>query len=121
MIAAAPVRNTLSASTLIGNAVRNREGEDLGRIEDFMMDLETGRVAYAVLSFGGFLGVGNKLFAVPWDAFTIDAIHHAFVLDVSKERLKEAPGFDKDHWPDVADSEARTRIFGFYGVTPDWE
>ncbi len=121
MIAAAPARNTLSASTLIGDAVRNREGEDLGKIEDFMMDLETGRVAYAVLSFGGFLGVGNKLFAVPWTAFTIDAIHHAFVLDVSKERLKEAPGFDKDHWPDVADAEARTRIFGFYGVTPDWE
>jgi len=89
MIAAAPVRNTLSASTLIGNEVRNREGEDLGRIEDFMMDLETGRVAYAVLSFGGFLGVGNKLFAVPWDAFTIDSLHHAFILDVTKERLKE--------------------------------
>jgi sporulation protein YlmC with PRC-barrel domain len=121
MIAAAPARNTLSASTLIGEAVRNREGEDLGKIEDFMMDLETGRVAYAVLSFGGFLGVGNKLFAVPWDAFTIDSIHHAFVLDVSKERLKEAPGFDKDHWPDVADAEAPTRIFAFYGVTPDWE
>jgi sporulation protein YlmC with PRC-barrel domain len=114
-------RTSLSASTLIGDRVVNLKGEDLGKIEDFMMDLETGRVAYAVLSFGGFLGVGNKLFAVPWDAFTIDSIHHAFVLDVSKERLKEAPGFDKDHWPDVADSEARTRIFSFYGVTPDWE
>jgi sporulation protein YlmC with PRC-barrel domain len=121
MTAAAPTRNTLSASTLIGNAVRNHEGEDLGRVEDFMLDLETGRMAYVVLSFGGFLGLGNKLFAVPWSAFTIDSIHHAFVLDVSKERLKEAPGFDKDHWPDVVDAEARTRIFGFYGVTPDWE
>ena len=67
MIAAVPARKTLSASTLIGNPVRNREGEDLGKIEDFMMDLETGRVAYAVLSFGGFLGVGNKLFAVTPD------------------------------------------------------
>jgi len=87
MIAAAPVRNTLSASTLIGNEVRNREGEDLGRIEDFMMDRETGRVAYAVLSFGGFLGVGNKLFAVPWDAFTIDSLHHASYGSALPEEL----------------------------------
>ena len=114
-------RRTLSASTLIGNEVRNRQGEELGKVEDFMLDLETGRVVYAVLSFGGFLGLGNKLFAVPWSAFTLDSPKHAFLLDVAKERLKEAPGFDKDHWPDVVDAEARTRIFAFYGVTPDWD
>ncbi len=114
-------RRTLSASTLIGNEVRNRQGEELGKVEDFMLDLETGRVAYAVLSFGGFLGLGNKLFAVPWSAFTLDSPKHAFLLDVAKERLEEAPGFDKDHWPDVVDAEARTRIFAFYGVTPDWD
>ena len=111
----------MSASTLIGNGVRNRQDEDLGRVEDLMMDLETGRVAYAVLSYGGFLGVGNKLFAVPWSALTLDSTRHVFVLDVSKERLEEAPGFDKDHWPDVRDPEARERIFGFYGVAPDWD
>jgi sporulation protein YlmC with PRC-barrel domain len=121
MATVATTRRTLSASTLIGNDVRNRQGEELGKVEDFMLDLETGRVAYAVLSFGGFLGLGNKLFAVPWSAFTLDSPHHAFVLDVSKERLKEAPGFDKGHWPDVVDAEARTRIFAFYGVTPDWD
>lgn len=114
-------RRTLSASTLMGNGVRNRENEDLGKIEDFMLDLETGRVAYAVLSFGAFLGLGGKLFAVPWNAFTLDSPRHQFILDVSKERLREAPGFDKDHWPDVVDAEARTRIFAFYGVAPDWE
>jgi hypothetical protein len=59
--------------------------------------------------------------SVPWIAFTLDSPHHAFVLDVSKERLREAPGFDKDHWPDVVDAEARSRIFAFYGVAPDWE
>jgi sporulation protein YlmC with PRC-barrel domain len=117
----ATTRRTLSASTLIGNDVRNREGEDLGKIQDFVLDLETGRTAYVVLSFGGMLGVGNKLFAVPWSAFTLDSPNHAFLLDVSKERLREAPGFDKDHWPDVVDAEARTRIFAFYGVAPDWE
>jgi hypothetical protein len=58
---------------------------------------------------------------VPWNAFTLDSTRHAFILDVSQERLEDAPGFDKDHWPDVVDAEARTRIFAFYGVTPDWE
>ena len=117
----ATTRRTLSATTLVGNAVRNRQNEDLGKVEDIMLDLQTGRIAYVVLSFGGFLGVGNKLFAVPWQAFTLDSPRHAFILDVTKERLKDAPGFDKDHWPDVADAEARTRIFGFYGVSPDWD
>ena len=114
-------RRTLSSKTLVGNSVRNRQDEDLGRVEDVMLDLGTGRVAYVVLSFGGFLGIGNKLFAVPWAAFTLDSEHHAFVLDVSRERLSEAPGFDKDHWPDVVDDDARARIFAFYGVAPDWE
>ena len=117
----ATTRRTLSASTLIGNDVRNRRDEDLGKVEDFMLDLETGRVAYVVLSSGGFLGVGNKLFAVPWNAFTLDSPRHAFILDVSKERLREAPGFDKSHWPDVVDAESRARIFSFYGVEPDWD
>lgn len=114
-------RRTLSASTLIGNVVRNRQNEDLGKVEDFMLDLRTGRVAYVVLSFGGFLGVGNKLFAVPWPALTLDSSRHAFVLDVSRERLSEAPGFDKDHWPDLTDAKAEARIFAFYGVSPDWD
>jgi sporulation protein YlmC with PRC-barrel domain len=117
----ATTRRTLSASTLIGNVVRNPQNEDLGKVEDFMLDLETGRIAYAVLSFGGFLGLGNKLFAVPWQAFTLDSPRHAFILDVPKGRLEEAPGFDKGHWPDVVDAEARARIFAFYGVTPDWD
>ena len=86
-----------------------------------MLDLATGRVVYVVLSFGGFLGIGNKLFAVPWAAFTLDSPRHAFVLEIPRERLSEAPGFDKDHWPDVVDDEARARIFAFYGVAPDWE
>ena len=117
----ATTRRTLSASTLMGNPVRNRPDEDLGRIEDLMLDLQTGRIAYAVLSFGGILGVGNKLFAVPWNALTLHSPKHAFILDVTKERLEQAPGFDKGHWPDVADAEARKRIFGFYGVAPDWD
>jgi hypothetical protein len=114
-------RNTLSASTIIGDPVRNAMDEDLGKIEDLMIDLSSGRVAYAVLSFGGFLGMGNKLFAVPFRAMKVDSENHAFVLDVPKDRLKEAPGFDKDNWPDVSDVGYRKQIYGFYNVPPDWE
>jgi hypothetical protein len=114
-------RNTLSASTIIGDPVRNGMNEDLGKIEDLMIDLSSGRVAYAVLSFGGFLGVGNKLFAVPFRAMKVDTAEHAFVLDVPKDRLKQAPGFDKDNWPDVSDTGYRSQIYSFYNVPPDWE
>ena len=111
----------LSASTLSGDPVRNTAGEDLGKIEDFMIDLERGRIAYAVLSFGGVLGLGDKLFAVPWKALTVDTDRHCFVLNVPKERLKDAPGFDKDNWPDLTDTDWGTQVNSFYGTTPYWE
>jgi hypothetical protein len=114
-------RNTLSATTIIGDPVKNTAHENLGKIEDLMIDLSSGRVAYAVLSFGGFLGVGNKLFAVPFRAMTVDTADKAFVLNVPKDRLKAAPGFDKDNWPDVSDMAYRSQIYGFYDVKPDWE
>ena len=69
--------------------MRNSAGEDLGKIEEIMIDIPTGRVAYAVLSFGGFLGMGNKLFAVPWDAFTVDEDKKQFILNVDKTDARE--------------------------------
>jgi sporulation protein YlmC with PRC-barrel domain len=114
-------RNTLSASTIIGDPVHNAMDENLGKIEDLMIDLSSGRIAYAVLSFGGFLGMGNKLFAVPFRAMKVDTEKHAFVLDVPKDRLKDAPGFDKDNWPDVSDMGYRSQIYSFYNVPKDWE
>jgi sporulation protein YlmC with PRC-barrel domain len=114
-------RNTLSASTIIGDPVHNAVDENLGKIEDLMIDLSSGRIAYAVLSFGGFLGMGNKLFAVPFRAMKVDTEKHAFVLDVPKDRLKDAPGFDKDNWPDVSDMSYRSQIYSFYNVPKDWE
>jgi hypothetical protein len=83
-------------------------------------DLEHGRVAYAVLSFGGFLGVGSKLFAIPWDALTLSADEHQFILDVPKERLKKAPGFDQDNWPDVSDRAWGAEIYRYYNYRPYW-
>jgi sporulation protein YlmC with PRC-barrel domain len=114
-------RNTLSATTLIGDPVVNRVGENLGKIEDLMIEPERSRVSYAVLSFGGFLGMGNKLFAVPLQAMKLSREEKRFVLDVDKERLKNAPGFDKDHWPDFADPAYGQKLHTYYGVnyTPD--
>jgi len=86
----------LSASTLMGDSVVNREGDDLGGLEELMIDLIGGRIAYAVLSFGGFLGLGEKLFAIPWDALALDQEEERLILDVDEEMLEDAPGFDKD-------------------------
>jgi sporulation protein YlmC with PRC-barrel domain len=91
-----PGPRLMGANTLDGNDVYNKQDEDLGDVKEIMLDVPSGRVANAVLSFGGFLGMGDKLFAVPWSALTLDTVKHRFVLDVSKERLKEALGFDKD-------------------------
>ena len=111
----------MTANTLEGNPVENPQGEDLGEIEDIMLDVPRGKIAYAVLSFGGFLGVGNKLFAIPWNALTLNADRKCFVLDVDKERLKKAPGFDKDNWPSMASPTWASDIHSYYGVRPYWE
>jgi len=103
MEAAKPPK-VLTASTLKGNKVTNAKGEDLGTVEEIMLDLERGRVAYVILSFGRVNWMpNNKLFAVPWEALTISFHDKKFILNVSKETLKSAPGFDRDKWPDVAD------------------
>lgn len=104
----------LSSSTLTGDSVRNLEGEDLGDIKDLMIDTASGNVQYAVLSFGGLLGMGDKLFAVPWKSLRVDTANHCLVLDVPKDRLKDAPGFDKDHWPNFADTTFTSQISNYY-------
>lgn len=110
------IRRVMSCSTLTGDEVRNAAGEDLGNLEDIMIDVPSGRISYAVLSFGGFLGIGEKLFAVPWQALRLDEDSKCFILDVSKDRLKDAPGFDKNNWPDMAQPEFSRSIHDYYGV-----
>ena len=111
----------LSASTLKNEKVVNAAGEEFGKMAEYMIDLKSGRIAYCVLSFGGFLGMGDKLFAVPWSALTLDTEKKSFILNVDKERLKNAPGFEKDNWPDMGAPEFGTRVHSFYNVTPYWE
>src|SRR5450756_553560 len=114
-------RRVLSASTLAGDQVQNSAGEDLGKVDEIMIDIPSGKVAYAVLSFGGFLGMGNKLFAVPWSALRVDEDEKSFILDVDKTKLEKAPGFDKSNWPNMADTTWRTKIYSYYGAVPYWE
>jgi sporulation protein YlmC with PRC-barrel domain len=111
----------LSASTLKGDKVVNHKGEELGKIEEIMLDLDRGRIAYAVLSFGGFLGMGDKLFAIPWQAFSVDTVKKRLVLNTNKELLEKATGFDKSNWPDMADPILGTKLYGYYGFKPYWD
>ena len=112
-----PGPELMSASTLVGNNVHNPDGEDIGNIKEIMLDMRSGQVGYAVLSFTGFLGLGEKLFAVPWRALKLDTENKRFILDVEKDRLKGAPGFDKTHWPNMADQVWQKEINAYYGTS----
>lgn len=116
-----PGPEVMSAETLIGDSVVNVAGEDLGDIKAIMLDVTSGRIGYAVLSFGGVFGIGSKLFAIPWSALTLDADEKRFILDAPKERLENAPGFDKDHWPSMADPSWAKELHAYYNVRPYWD
>ncbi|OSZ65805.1 PRC-barrel domain-containing protein [Hydrogenophaga sp. IBVHS2] len=116
-----PGPQLMGAHTLHGNDVVNRRGESLGDIKEIMLDMHTGQVAYGVVSFGGFMGMGEKLFVVPWAALKLDPVRKCFVLDVEKERLSQATGFDKNHWPDMADAGWAKGIHEFYGQTRGYD
>jgi len=106
----------MKASEVIGTKVVDTNGKKLGDIKDLVLDPGEGDVQYAVLDFGGFLGIGDKYFAVPWGAFQMSADHKALVLDISKRDLKKAPGFDKSNWPDMNDQNYVVTIYEFYEV-----
>ena len=112
-----PGPRLMGAETLLGNDVYNKQDEDLGDVKEIMLDVHNGKVSYAVLSYGGVLGFGEKLFAVPWDALKLDTVNKRFVLDINKERLADAPGFDKDDWPDMADQTWQGQVHSYYGTT----
>lgn len=106
---------TRRASQVIGADVHNQQNENLGDIEDLVIDANTGRVNYAVLSFGGVLGIGDKLFAIPMNSLQTKADDKEFVLNVPKDQLKNAPGFSKNAWPDFASAQFRNSVDQYYG------
>jgi hypothetical protein len=97
-----PVRR-LTDSSIIGDSVENAQGENLCKIDNLMINLNTGMIEYAVIEFGSVLGIGGKLFAIPFPELHLDPVKELFVLNRDKEYLKDSPGFDKSHWPDTND------------------
>lgn len=111
----------VKASSIIGTDVVNPNGDNLGDIKEVVIDPNTGKVAYAVVSFGGFLTMGEKLFAIPFSSFKYDPTENEYVLDISKERLEAAPGFDADHWPSMSDEKWNRDVYKYYERQPYWE
>jgi sporulation protein YlmC with PRC-barrel domain len=106
----------LKGSDLIGMKVEGTDGKKLGTIKDLVIDPMEGDIDYAVLDYGGFLGVSDKYFAVPWDALQLSDDRKKVLLDVTKKDLKQAPGFDKTQWPDLSGRDQTVVIYEFYGV-----
>ncbi|SIT46768.1 Antigen [Paraburkholderia piptadeniae] len=115
-----PGPEVMAAATFDGDKVLSADGNNIGKIKDIMLDVRSGRIAYAVLSSGGFLGIGDKLLVIPWSALTLDVDRKCLLLDMPTERVKNAPGFDKDHWPSMADATWATSVHQYYGREPYW-
>jgi sporulation protein YlmC with PRC-barrel domain len=111
----------IKASTIIGTNVVNPKGDSLGDIKEVVIDPRSGRVAYVVVAFGGFLSMGEKLFAIPYSAFDYNVTKGEYVLHVARERLEAAPGFDADHWPLLSDEKWNREVHKYYERSPYWE
>ena len=108
------------ASKVLGTAVQNYQEEYLGVIRDVMIDPQNGGTALAILSRGGVLGIPMKFVAVPFSAFAFNPEKEIFFLDMSREQMASAPGFDRGQWPQVADRSWETDVYRYYGQTPAW-
>jgi hypothetical protein len=110
----------ISAEKVEGTPVENPGGESLGHINDLMIDKISGQVGYAVLKYGSFIGIGGKLFAVPWDVLKYDTRRNAYVIDVPQDRLANAPSFDESRWPDMNDRSWNDSVHDYYGSRATW-
>ncbi|MEI6095211.1 MAG: PRC-barrel domain-containing protein [Gammaproteobacteria bacterium] len=104
----------VKASEITGTKVKNTAGENLGEINDVVIDKSQGKISYLVLDFGGLFGFGNKFFAMPWNLFTYDQEDGNYIIKLDKERLKNSPGFDKDNWPNFSEQAFVTSINKYY-------
>jgi sporulation protein YlmC with PRC-barrel domain len=110
----------ISSEKVSGTSVENTRGESLGHIEEVMIDKYSGRVAYAVLNYGSFLGMGGKLFALPWDTLKYDTRRDAYLIDIPEDRLRNAPSFDAGSEPRWGYRDYDKQIHDYYGSRADW-
>ncbi|PLQ00481.1 photosystem reaction center subunit H [Cupriavidus pauculus] len=115
-----PGPEVMAASSLDGTKVYSSDDEHVGEIKEIMIDVQSGRVAYAVLTTGGFLGIGDTLHAIPWGALVMDTDVECFRIGVTAQRIKDAPGFNKDNWPLMADPQWATAVHQYYDRDPYW-
>lgn len=106
--------NNVKTDEVIGVDVINNANENLGKIYELVLNKQSGQVVYAVLESGSFLGLGGKFFAIPWKSFRYDVENDSFIFNCSKEKLKAAPGFDKDNWPTFSDAGWNNSINDYY-------
>ena len=116
----ASTHRVLATSTLKGSRIFNFAGEELGKVDDLVVDLDSGRLSYVVVSLGGFLGIRDKLFAVPWDLFSARPGDHQFYLDMDKQMLLDGPSFERSRWPDMSDAGWAAEIHSHYAQKPYW-
>ena len=110
----------IKTSNIIGTNVVSPKNEDLGKVEEVVIDVFNGRIAYLILSFGGFLGMGGKLYAVPWKALHYDNELGVYVLNLAKEQIERAPGFEKETWPEFTDERWNRNVHSYYELPPFW-
>ena len=111
----------LGTTSFYGDSVYDVAGKLLGEIEELVIDIHSGRVAYALMAVGGFLGMGRKLLAIPWSTVTVDRVYQRSVLNIELERLIDAPSLDGDFLPRMADPGWATEVHAYFGCRPYWE
>lgn len=116
-----PGQRLMSAGALCGDRVVNRRGELLGTVSELMLDVERGCIAYVVMAYGGFMGMGERLYALPWSALQLDAERGYLLLDADRSTFDTAPAFDKDHWPSTPDAEWHREVHRHYRSLPYWD
>ncbi len=115
------VPRVASIVSMAKSQVTNEQGDNLGRAEDIMVDLETGKIAFAVISTGGMIGREPRLYAIPWEALKISLHDKKLILNVTKESLQSAPSFHRNAWPDLSDLGWLRDVYAYYGIQPYWK
>lgn len=114
------LKRFMPVSKLTTYDITNTAGEDLGQVENFVIDLVDGRITFAVAAFGGILGITDKWFAIPWVLLKLSLDQKRFIMEIPREILENAPGTDKDKWPEEIDLSWLEEVYKFYGVETYW-
>ena len=110
----------ISSARVEGTPVYNQDGEKVGHVKEVMLNKKTGQVAYAVMSFGGFLGIGERYHPLPWDVLDYDPAKHGYVVTLDKKALENAPSFGPEESERLLDRGYLSGMYDYYGSAPYW-